>query len=201
MVPALSAGRPERVVDRRPGVSRIEAGRDVETWIVSAADEALEHAKTPMTWTLRLRTGIDRTDVVGVQIGDEPVRPTKAGPPPRTLRIEWRWTDPGKTTRDPRSVRRRASAAFRLLLLVAAASSTPCRVGWRPWDWRADLIVHFQGPALVVTLLAALTLALGIVGPPRPWRSWPPSRSCHWSATRAGTRSLPSLARPNGSAS
>ena len=68
----LSAASAAATVTIEP--RELKPGEALETWIISAADEDLGRVKPPLTWVLRLRTGINRTDVVGVRVGDAPGR-------------------------------------------------------------------------------------------------------------------------------
>ena len=56
----------------------LRPGQEFETLLVSAPDSALR-ADGPMTWRVRLRTGINRTDDLGVrfQPADVKVEPSK----------------------------------------------------------------------------------------------------------------------------
>src|SRR5690349_9579328 len=44
------------------------------------------------------------------------------------------------------------------ILLALAALVQPMASGLARWDWRADLLSHFEGPAFGISLLAALAL-------------------------------------------
>jgi hypothetical protein len=66
---------------------KLKPGEAYETLIVSVPD-ALERTSPEMTWRIRLRTGIDQTDVVGVRVRDSEIRPeaetrTMAKPEPK----------------------------------------------------------------------------------------------------------------------
>ena len=51
-------------------------GESMEALIVSAPD-ALGLKEEEMTWRVRLRTGINETDVLGVRIADREIRPER----------------------------------------------------------------------------------------------------------------------------
>ena len=69
-------------------------------------------------------------------------------------------------------------AAFWLAALVAAALAQPAARLVARWDWRADLLTHFQEPALAATLVGVaalarrhrrLALALGTLAAAQAW--------------------------------
>jgi endonuclease/exonuclease/phosphatase (EEP) superfamily protein YafD len=57
--------------------------------------------------------------------------------------------------------RQRLARWASISMLVGAALIHPLAVVVARWDWRADLLTHFSGLALAVTLGSALVLALG----------------------------------------
>ena len=73
---SVPAGRRERVVDRRPGVPRAPAGRVAGRRDRLAPPTRPATTAGPFTWRVRLRTGIDRTDVIGVRLARAGRRPT-----------------------------------------------------------------------------------------------------------------------------
>ncbi len=64
---------------------KLKPGESYVTLIVSAPD-AVKLTSPEMTWRIRLRTGIDRTDIVGVRFRNSEIRPEpepKAKPEPK----------------------------------------------------------------------------------------------------------------------
>ena len=105
-------------------------------------------------------------------------RPSREYRPSGRSRPAIREADPGRSSCEAAPRRRAFPRGLWVAAMVAAALAQPAAGLAGRWDWRADLLTHFQEPALAVSLVSAaatarrhrrLAMMLGVLAASQAW--------------------------------